>query len=49
MTKEEKLDLIVKLWTEYFTDPGDVEYLAGGFRVIGEVDEIIKTELENRI
>ena len=44
MTKEEKYDLIVKIWTEYFVDSGDIDYLRSGYSVIGEVDDIIRDE-----
>ena len=44
MTKEEKYDLIVKIWMEYFTDRGDIDYLRNGYSAIGEVDDIIRNE-----
>lgn len=43
MSKEEKYDLIVKIWTEHF-ESGDIEYLRNGFKAIGEVDDIIRNE-----
>ncbi len=42
MTKDEKYDLIVKVWTDYFDDPDDIEWLRNGYRAIGEVDDIIR-------
>ena len=44
MTKEEKYDLIVKIWMECFTDRGDIDYLRNGYSAIGEVDDIIRNE-----